>query len=1003
MKILRRTAIMTFAIMSCLPTLGVESNPMLKSLKGDIDAIAERVVRTNTQRSLRMQAPQSGDMSTYAYTWDIINHENGCTWYYTQTFEERGWYLGASDIVIYDNNFEQVASIRVEIPEDMNVNDVMPVDFATTQFFDTDASTVEIPVFVHAVDNGTQINKVYVYNLEGEKVQEYDSRSMIKFTASDDYTRVILVNEDNGRMDISLLKPAEDDELPTVEHTFTIDQDLLYYSNGPALNYYSLNGEPFYCVSHFEKPCMDGFDIETYVPIQAPDNFLLIKTYNSNYEMVDSLRISIDPTNSEATYGFASLGLLSSKDVRLGDFTNDNQRNYIVTHYDYFAQSDDFIYYFYVYDQEGNLVNTIAENTTTWFPVSDIEGYEEQMVFLKTNESGEQILEMVNLPSCNVASVFPAVVDGYQISTTLDRYLVDDDYQYVISLGQADENENGDAMARIGWYNRDASVNRYVTFNIGKNAEGFTPYIASYVLNPYIFNTDDKREYFYLAMNKRDDGSEILDKTLYLADEEGNVLRTIKPDDGTEVEFSSGDIFDYNTDSPAMLLSFYNGDKDAFEIQFYRLPFEKFTSGGDGAEQNPYLITTPGELAQMHSEPAAHYVLGNDIDMSDYIFPYFAAKEFTGTFDGDNHVISSLKLDENGLFATAKDATIENVKIQSPILNTSAASCGIVVNRAINTTIENVHVDDAVIKCNVNEDEFAGGIVGIAENSTIGAVSLTDALVNDAVNFGGIVGNLNGGSVTAAVASGELSGNFKSGGIASFVSFDSRVTNSHTQWSVLLPVQFGGIAAHSIGYIANCYTTGMYYGELDEFTYPDLDYGGIAYKLDSNPDVNDVNMVATIQNCVALSNNIVYLTGEGDYLLRNNYSINQTSDDDASVYGAYKKEEEMDRTFFEGLGYAYGLTVDMPWKGSGMPVLYFENDSQGVVGVETDNGTIRYDGVSIYAADAVAVSLYNMQGQLAGMVSNTATYDVSHMASGIYVVLATDAQGNISTRKIVVK
>ncbi len=989
MNLLKKIMLAFGVIAISVPAWGnMPQSPTLQALKGDSQSLLERCIRKRAVQSINLKAPDNTqpDATTHAYTWGTITHENGYTWYYTQTFEERGWYLGASDILLYDNNFNQVSSLRIEIPEGMNVNDIMPVDFLTTDFFDTDITSTELPIFVHAVDNGTQINKVYVYRLDGEMIQEYDSRSMIRYTADNDYERVLLVREENNLMTIDILTPATEGELPAIEHSFEIDQDLLYYNNGPTLNYYTLAGEPYYCVSHFEKPCMDGFDPETFVPIQTPDNYLIIKTYDRNYNCVDSLRISLAPSTPEATYGFASLGMLSYNDVRLGDFTNDNQRNYIITHYDYYAQSDDFVYHFRVYDSQGNLVNTITENATTWFSMSDVEGYEEQMVFLKMNENAEQILEMVDLPSCRVATVFPAVVDGYQISTTLDRYPVGDDYQYVIGLSQAENDENGDAIARIGWYKRDCTVDHYVTFNIGKNAEGFTPYIASYVFNPYLFNTDATREYFYLAMNKRSDGSEVLDKTLYLADENGNVLRTIKPEEGDEIEFSSGDIFDYATGEPKMVLSFYNGEKDAFEVQFYNLPFDTFTSGGDGSPDNPYLITTPGELAQIKTAPAAHYTIANNIDMSQYQMPYIAPDVFAGTIDGQNYFIENIVLGENGLLGNAQQARVQNLQLQSPILIANDKATGVLAHEATDSNVENVHIYDAVISGDSNM--MAGVMVGSASNSTFSAVSVLRAYVEEFNSIGGIAAYADNCNINAAVTTGIIQLGKTFGGIA--VEADGTITNSHTDWEGTATESAAGIAAVSTANIANCYTQG-YYERLSGNS--DV-YSNVAGIVHNHEEGN-------IRGCYTAFDNIVATSGI-NATLQDNYSQNQSGNDAASPNGAYKNINEVDRTFFETLGYAYGNNNDAPWTGDALPILYFENAKQSTPSILHDNSLIHYDGKTIEVADAQRISLFNMQGTMVA-TSRNITLDVTSLAHGIYIAVAIDAQGNNITRKIVIK
>lgn len=964
MNIFTRSLMSVVLAALCLPAWSNALAPTLLKMKGNTKSMIEKSMTRHNAKSRMWQSAQDtpSDATANAYTWGILYHEDGCTWYYTQTFEERGWYFGATDITIYDNNFTQVGSIHIDIPEGMNVNDIDPIDFVSTRFFDTNSTTIEIPIFMHAVDNGKQICKIGIYTLEGEKLVEYDAQSMIDFKASDDYIRVLLMNESEGNLNVSVLRAADENNPPVVEHTFSVDQDLLYYNEGPMLNYYSINGEPYYSISHFEVPCMDGMDMETFVPTQAPNNNLIIKTYDKSYNIVDSLGVPIDPVTTDATYGFASLGLMSYKDMRQGDFTNDNRRNYIVTHYEYFAKSDDFIYHFRVYDEYGNFIKNITEYTTMWQGVSDLKGHEEQMVFLKTDQEGKQYFEMIDLPSCNVAATFPAQVDGFQISTTLDRYPVGDDYQYVIGLSQATVDENGDAIARIGWYNRDCSVDHYATFNLGKNSEGFTPYIATYVLDPYMFNTDSRREYFYMAMTKRTDGSEILDKALYLADEDGTVLRTIRPEEGDEIEFSSGDIFDYNTPNPRLVLSFYNGDKDSYEVKFYNLPFDKFTSGGDGTTDNPYVITTPGELAQMHNYVDANFVLGNDIDMSEYPRPYIAPVEFMGTFDGNNYFISNIELNNGGMFDILHHGTVKNLQLQSPILNIgdNNIDMGIIANSSVQSIIENVHVYDAKIYGNGDNRNSVGGILGQGEYTEINAVSMLRAEeLYEINNFGGIVGFINSSKINAAVASGRMDYAKNFGGIASHVSC-SEIRNAHTDFDLLFPQKAGGIVAVLDGSnfsatIEHCYSTSCAIGELEEDS-PMHDF----------KDIVHTNIDGTINGCVG------------------------------------NEEMEGNRAFFENLGFVYGNTLDAPWVGDGVPLLYFENERHSTPTIEAVESGVVFNGATVFVADAHNISLYNMQGQLVVTTQGT-TLDVSHVANGIYVVTAISTQGEQRTRKVVVR
>ena len=455
-------------------------------------------------------------------------------------------------------------------------------------------------------------------------------------------------------------------------------------------------------------------------------------------------------------------------------------------------------------------------------------------------------------------------------------------------------------------------------------------------------------------MNKRTDGSEVLDKTLYLANENGEVLRTIQPEAGDEVEFSSGDIFDYNIGEPKMVLSFYNGEKDAFEVQFFNLPFDTFTSGGEGTEENPYLITTPGELAQIKNQPAAHYSLGNDIDMNQYGMPYIAPEEFTGSFDGNNYYINNIGLDGSGLFGNVSNSTIKNLQVQSPTLLIGNSHVGIIANQAQNATIENVHIYDAQMSSS-RGDNYVGGLLGKASQSDINIVSMLRACELDIHNFGGIAGYVEESNINAAVATGDIDFSDNFGGIAAYVSQSSKISNAHTEFVLLLPVKSGGVAAISDGVIEYCYTTGYAWGELDEFDYPYHDYKRIVHTNNG-----------TVNNCV-----------------------------DAVI-------ENPNRAFFEELGFAYGNTADAPWTGDSLPILYFENDKQSTPIVGIDNSIIRYNGSVVESTDAQRITLYNLQGVIVA-ASNGRTLDVTNTDKGIYIAIVTDAQGNNHAHKIVVK
>ncbi|MCL2435320.1 MAG: hypothetical protein FWD09_04160, partial [Lentimicrobiaceae bacterium] len=194
-------------------------------------------------------------------------------------------------------------------------------------------------------------------------------------------------------------------------------------------------------------------------------------------------------------------------------------------------------------------------------------------------------------------------------------------------------------------------------------------------------------------------------------------------------------------------------------------------SGGNGTESNPYIITTPAQLAQLATYvntgntdyDAAHYRLGNDIDLSAYqtgtgwtpigdnttiVFNHNA--RFHGTFDGNRKVVSNLMInrtsnygtDNNqGLFGYTEGATIKNLGVEiAPAGVTGRESTGGLVGYAINTTITGCYTTG-----NVTGTRFVGGLVGTLYSTTATAISsisvcYSTANVTGTDNTGGLVG-----------------------------------------------------------------------------------------------------------------------------------------------------------------------------------------------------------------------------------------------------------------------
>jgi len=102
------------------------------------------------------------------------------------------------------------------------------------------------------------------------------------------------------------------------------------------------------------------------------------------------------------------------------------------------------------------------------------------------------------------------------------------------------------------------------------------------------------------------------------------------------------------------------------------IPLSVSAMSGNGTEESPFLITTEEELLLVTDFPDCHFKLANDIVMSEeFSVPlcYESEEEtFVGTFDGNGHTISNLKVEHvyeacNAALFYRNSGTIYNLNI----------------------------------------------------------------------------------------------------------------------------------------------------------------------------------------------------------------------------------------------------------------------------------------------------------------------------------------------------
>ena len=167
-------------------------------------------------------------------------------------------------------------------------------------------------------------------------------------------------------------------------------------------------------------------------------------------------------------------------------------------------------------------------------------------------------------------------------------------------------------------------------------------------------------------------------------------------------------------------------------------------SSGSGSENNPFQITSGGELAYLAKQvnggrtfSGIYFKLMNDIDMSGIPFEPIGGENdslyFSGYFDGNNMSITNLNLMSEisthfmnaGLFGCVKDAVIANVTLEDICMTNGVTTqgyyvVGSLVGKAISSTVVNCHVkSDIGLAASLPESQttlYAGGLIGMIQD-----------------------------------------------------------------------------------------------------------------------------------------------------------------------------------------------------------------------------------------------------------------------------------------------
>jgi methylglyoxal synthase len=273
-----------------------------------------------------------------------------------------------------------------------------------------------------------------------------------------------------------------------------------------------------------------------------------------------------------------------------------------------------------------------------------------------------------------------------------------------------------------------------------------------------------------------------------------------------------------------------------------------FSGSGSGTTEDPYIITTVGQLQEIENNLTAHYILGNDIDASETINwnggagfePVGTATNmFTGSLDGRRYRITDLYIDMSGtdnvgLFGYVGDGgVVENVWLENENVRGSCftggfigVNLGIVLNcYSTGPVVGDDYVGGLVggstgIVSNcystgpVVGDNYVGGLVGYNVGTEYGTGTISNSYSTGPVSGDDYVGGLVGGNegyLSNSYSTGPVVGDNYVGGLVG--GNEVAISDSYSTSSVSGNGDVGGLVGYNGMTISNCYSTGPVVGD----------------------------------------------------------------------------------------------------------------------------------------------------------------------------------------------
>lgn len=413
-------------------------------------------------------------------------------------------------------------------------------------------------------------------------------------------------------------------------------QDAAYFFT------YMKDEKPYFVFSHYSDSYFEPYYGILDDLVMRKDNTFVVEIYtedNGKFRNVQttSIPMKINENNENTLCTFYSVGsMLYRQDIQ--PVEGSELSDLIITTQDKVSGSDDLTNgCYYLYDAEGKLKNTIFEGCESFIPMSNLPGKQAQTMFI-TVETDGYYYNFVEVPSGKLVArtsyMVPVdeVSDPERLTSNIDRVRIGDTIYYVGELRSPGQDEEGNNFMRVAWLNEDCTLSHIHEINMGQGVHYAQLYIDKAILNPSLFD-NDPATFEYMMLIKRSYNSEKKDEELLVGQAitedspAGKDLLLLKPDEekGILQRISPW----LNTDSPVLLVSYYNNNTNKISLDFYHLPLLDNSSVGeipaygvgDGScvEFDGSCLTKQGSDITVYSLQGIKLAEGYErVDISDY-------------------------------------------------------------------------------------------------------------------------------------------------------------------------------------------------------------------------------------------------------------------------------------------------------------------------------------------------------------------------------------------------